>query len=105
MTELLKKCIQCGNLPAVFRLLESYSPQDLKVLEQDIDDFWKIGNEAIGKWWAQEAIKAGNFINANAAKALDLNRENMHQDLLSMLSEISSVVAFYLERKQESPHA
>ena len=100
--ERLLKCIPAGSAAGLFRLLKDWTKPELKAVLDEVDEYDKAFNSAVHKSYAEIAMRPENFLNRRRSKEIDEALHEVDLNNFAMLSEISSVALYYLDRQGNS---
>ncbi len=99
MTDRLKKCVETGDVLALFPLLKDWSQDELRALLADIEAQCAEAIEKNDAKHRELAFEPTNFFSRARSKAVDDAAKQAHIQIVGMLSEIASVALYYLREE------
>lgn len=95
----LQRALDAGDVLALFPLFKDWPTGELLALLDDVDAFCMESYNAIDEAWKKKAFEAPVFFSESASRILDRLRDEKKQMVMLTMSEICSVVQFYLKER------
>jgi hypothetical protein len=96
MTERLRKCIDAGDVLALFPLLKDWPDDELVALVADVEAIGQEAESVIDANYRTEAMRVENFFSRERSAAVDQAHRDARMQVFAMASEIISVALYYL---------
>lgn len=101
ITPRLQKCLDAGDVLALFPLLKDWPDSELRALLDDIEAYHRAWSELLESTQRIDAMKMENFLSAERSAQLDRLYDAARSGLLALTSEIASVAYYYLGDAEE----